>query len=87
MYNCGICGINYQEVKDLFIKTYWDMVEEYKINGIYINGCIPDIIFEQKILHDIAKYKHQRVKELIRFEYRSKDATKLSYQHLIGDWK
>lgn len=87
MYNCGIVGIANQEFKDEYIKTYWNLAEQFKDKGLSIPHSIPDIIFEQKILLDLAKHRNQKVKELIRFEYRHEDATKLHYQHLIGCWK
>lgn len=82
MYNCGIIGINNQELKDIYFDTYENMCQQYNINGIDCNS-VPDIIIEQQFLKDLIDFKNYNVKTILDFDNLSM-ADSIGYQHVIG---
>ena len=86
MYNCGIIGFKNIEVRKEYHDMYERMMEDYKINGRK-NDCVPELVSEQKLLYDFAKYKKLRVKCLLDLHNLTKSANKIGYQHLLGHAK
>lgn len=82
MFNNGILGFNNQELKDEYLRTYWDMYEQFKTKGIHFG--VPDIIIEQQFLLELCKTRGYDVKCLIDGDRPSESANKIGYQHLIG---
>lgn len=83
MFNCGIVGIKNRELKDEYFKTYWEMLNRFKTNGIKTINGIPDLIVEQQFLKDLTTFNNNSVKTLLDID-NLKVATEIGYQHVIG---
>ena len=87
MYNCGVVGINNENLKREYFDTYYLMLERFKKDGIDMHS-VPDIIIEQKFLMDLCNKRGYKVKFLLENEEKLKeDANKIGYQHLLGSSK
>lgn len=86
MYNCGIVGISNQDLKDEYFKTYWQMLNRFKTNGIKTIKGIPDLIAEQQFLKDLTSYNKNSVKTLLDID-NLKLAKEIGYQHVVGENK
>lgn len=86
MYNCGVIGINNEELRREYYDTYWWMYEQYLEKGID-KPSVPDLISEQQFLYDLCLNKGYKVKCLIDGTKPSKSANEIGYQHIIGEAK
>ena len=82
LYNCGVCGINNGNLKEEYMKIYWDMMNWYKVYGLK-HKSVPDIIPEQQFLYDMIQHYNYDCK-LVLPTFSSKCADQVGYQHLIG---
>lgn len=84
MYNCGILGFNNEELKDRFIGEYERLADEYKSKKLGVKGSVPDLIIEQKLLHDMANGLGYEVKTLLDYENLNTHAKEIGYCHVVG---
>ena len=52
-YNCGVVGINNQELKDKYFKSYLDLVSKLKEYQFTNPRSIPDLVCEQLLLYHL----------------------------------
>lgn len=86
MYNCGVVGINNENLKSEYFETYYTMLQRYINNGIDL-GSVPDIIIEQQFLYDLCNTRGYKVKVLLDEDDLDESARKLGYSHLMGPSK
>lgn len=85
MYNNGVLGLNNATLKEEYIKTYWDMYNQFKTKGI--KQGVPDVIIEQQFLLNLCEKKGYTHKEVLTWGHANKMANQIGYQHLIGHSK
>lgn len=83
MYNCGVIGINNEDLRNEYYNTYWNMYNQFLEKGID-KPSVPDLIIEQQFLLDLCENKNYKVKFLIDGNQPSKSANAIGYQHIIG---
>lgn len=90
--NCGVIGFNNQELKEKYIKGYFDNVQKlktYLTSEAPINFCTPDLVLEQRYLFELTKdnYSYQCVCEGFNYDDINNNAKKLGYLHLLTNRK
>lgn len=83
MYNCGVIGFKNLEIQKEYHQYYYNLVDEFNKYGSQ-NNEVPDLIAEQQLLYDFAKYKNLKVKTILNVHALYEDAIKLGYQHMLG---
>lgn len=77
-YNCGIVGINNQELKDKYFKSYLDLVSKLK-DCKFTSRSIPDLVCEQLLLY----YLHQNAQKLLQYGT-IQEMNRKNYLHIVS---
>lgn len=94
-FNCGTLGFNDMNLKDDFIKSYYNLKEEFNKNKkayrIYKKrGSEPCIVLEQYNLASLCKKSNIKVDFILPYSNRktqSEAAKQIGYTHLSGNVK
>lgn len=91
-YNCGVVGLNSQDLKDKYLESYFSSLHQVQNRPEVIaavrhsNCCVMDLLFEQQHLYEISEgYKCFCL--LGRGEDAYNRAKELGYQHVLGSCK
>ena len=81
-YNCGVIGINNQELKDKYFKAYLDLVSKLKDYQFTNPRSIPDLVCEQLLLYHL----YQNAQTLL--EYGTiQEMNRKNYLHIVSPAK
>ena len=89
-YNCGLVKINSQRLKDLYLKSYWEITNQLngkELPGIEDRYCIPDLISEQWLLYQLCKQNNYSVECLCDGWVDQRRAKSIGFTHLISEQK
>ena len=89
-YNCGLVKINSQDLKDLYLKSYWKITNQLDNNmplGIEDKYCIPDLISEQWLLYQLCEQNNFSVECICDGWVDQERAKTIGFTHLISEQK
>lgn len=86
MYNCGIVGFKNKDIMKEYHDYYFYLSDQFIQYGKMIDA-VPELIIEQQLLYDFAKYKNLKVKEILDWRRINTNANEIGYQHLLGKSK
>ena len=89
-YNCGLIRINNQELKDKWLKAYWDItntLDQKRPHNLSEKYCIPDLISEQWILYQLCGQNSFNVDTICEGWDDTENAKRYGYTHLISEGK
>ena len=89
-YNCGLIRINNQELKDKWLKAYWDItntLNQKRPHNLSEKYCIPDLISEQWMLYQLCQQNRYSVDTICNGWDDKINPKFYGYTHLISEGK
>ena len=89
-YNCGVVGIANPKLKDMYLETYVDAVNQTPmLTQEQALKIWPDLIYEQQFLYQLCQNNKIPVRNLlgVKQEEIYNNSIKLDYQHVLGSDK
>ncbi len=92
-YNTGLIGFNDMDLRDKYVKLYFDAMKQIQDNPNLIAdlqeaSTAPDIVLEQQMLCELSQEMKPKVYSLLGSgEFSLRYSCSVGYQHLLGDAK